>query len=68
MPKRSDKHPYRRSPSEQRIDNQRHYDKLEDKPSKIKAIFLERPHYGIQEPKYAKEVNHVRGGGKNEVN
>jgi hypothetical protein len=49
MPKRSTQHPYQRTKSEQHIDTQRHYGKLEDKPVKH-SVFTERPHYGIPEP------------------
>lgn len=50
MPKRSPGRPFSKNEAEQKRVNQRFYGKLENEKSRINPVFLERPHYGIQEP------------------
>jgi hypothetical protein len=55
MPKRSTKYPYRASTTEQRLNQQGVYRKLETGQSRINPIFTEKPHYNIQIPKEEKQ-------------
>jgi hypothetical protein len=51
MPKRSPDRPRLKSKYEQVRVNQLNYGKMENEHKKINPVFLERPHYGIPDPR-----------------
>jgi len=59
MPKRSVNKPYFKRDSEKKLDTIRKYSELEKSKGNIDTICLERPHYGIAEPK--KEAPNAKG-------